>query len=482
MNFNSFLYIAFLILVVVTHFLLPQRWRWVLLLAARYYFSMSWNAKYAILLAATTAIDYAMALYIERSRSPGVRAACLGVSLATNLGMLFAFKYYAFAMGSVERVATWLGTSVQLPHLNVLLPVGISFYVFQSLSYTIDVYRREMTAERHFGIFALYVVFFPQLVAGPIERSTRLLPQFRREHRFLAANLSAGVKLIIWGLFKKVVVADRLGPLANATYALPWGQDGLVLLLGTYFFAFQIYCDFSAYSDIAIGSARLLGYDLMINFRRPYFAASLTDFWRRWHVSLSTWFRDYVYFPLGGNRVSFARCCVNLMLVFVISGVWHGARWTFIIWGFIHGLIMLVERIAARHQDAVWMRGWRAMPTPLRHGLGVVFTFHIVILAWVFFRAAYVQDAVHIVQRIVMDVPHWNWAAVTAFQSSASLAGVLALIGFLLVVEGLAGTDDFSRLLIRRPRWQRWSFFYLILILLLVAGQYDGQSFIYFQF
>lgn len=482
MNFNSFIYIAFLVVVTMAHFALPQRWRWALLLAASYYFYMSWNALYAILLVSSTVIDWYMAICMERTGSQRARRGLLGVSLVTNLGMLFAFKYYAFAMHSFERVMYLLGTPVQVPLLHVLLPVGISFYIFQSLSYTIDVFNRQRSAEHHLGIFALYVVFFPQLVAGPIERSTTLLPQFRREHRFRAADLAAGVKLIIWGMVKKVVVADRLAAFVDTAYALPWERDGLTMLLATYLFAFQIYCDFSAYSDIAIGSARILGYDLMINFRRPYFATTLTDFWRRWHVSLSTWFRDYVYFPMGGNRVTFARCCANLMTVFVISGVWHGASWTFIIWGFIHGVILVAERVLSRLRDAWWVRWWNGAPAGLRRALGLLITFHIVILSWVFFRAAYVQDAFHVVKRILLDVPALRWEAVTALAPTATVGALFALVALLLAVEGAAGTDDFSRLLTRRPRWQRWSFYYAMLLLLLVAGKYDGKAFIYFQF
>lgn len=482
MNFNSFTYATFLILVVMFYFVLPQRHRWKLLLTASYYFYMSWNAMYAILLVFSTVVDYAAAIYIERTPSRLLKKVFLSLSLFSNLGLLFAFKYYDFAAYSLERASMWFGTSLQMPYLEVLLPVGISFYTFQSLSYTIDVYREQRKAEYHLGIFALYVSFFPQLVAGPIERSTTLLPQFRENHRFSSAAIASGMKLIIWGLFKKVVISDRLSEFVDRAYALPWEQDGLVFLVGTYFFAIQIYCDFSGYSDIAIGSARLMGYDLMINFRRPYFATSLSDFWRKWHVSLSTWFRDYLYFPLGGSRVSFARACANIMTVFVVSGIWHGARWTFIIWGFIHGLILVAERVVARGrhiQTVRWLTssdsGWKLFGRRL-------ITFHVVILAWIFFRAAYVQDAVNMVKRILLDVPSFRWETLATVQALPTVIGEFLLILFLFVVEWFARTDDFSHIMSSRPRWQRWVFFYVLIMLLLLAGKYDGKAFIYFQF
>lgn len=482
MNFNSFTYAIFLALVVMLHFALPQRLRWVMLLAASYYFYMSWNAKYAILLVVSTLIDWGVSLLLERTDKRAARRGLLLASVASNLGLLFAFKYYGFAVNSLQRVATFLGTSIEIPLLHVLLPVGISFYTFQSLSYTIDVYRRQRSAERHLGLFALYVSFFPQLVAGPIERSTTLLPQFRVPHVFRHERFVSGMKLILWGLFKKVVISDQIAVFVDRAYAAPWDQSGFVLLIGTFFFAFQIYCDFSGYSDIAIGSARLMGYELMINFRRPYFAQSLTDFWRRWHVSLSTWFRDYLYFPLGGNRAGFLRSCMNIMIVFIVSGFWHGAQWTFVIWGLIHGVIMVAERMGARLTR--WpVIGWFATSQhPARIALSTLFTFGVVLLSWVFFRAAYVQDAIHIVSRILLDIPHYSIADLARVQPLASTVGQLLLIALLLGVERAAHSDDFGHLFAAYPRWFRWGFYYLLLLLLLVAGRYDGKAFIYFQF
>lgn len=481
MNFNSFTYAAFLAINVALYYSLPARWRWILLLAASYYFYMSWNAKYAVLLVASTLIDYVAAILIHGESRTNRRRLYLGVSLASNLGLLFAFKYYAFAVGSLERIAVFFGTSLEIPHLNVLLPVGISFYTFQSLSYTIDVYRGDRAPERHVGLFALYVSYFPQLVAGPIERSTTLLPQLREACTFRADRFADGIKLIIWGLFKKVVVSDQMAVFVDRAYAQPWDQHGWVLLLGTYFFAFQIYCDFSGYSDIAIGSARLMGHDLMINFRRPYFSTSLTNFWRRWHVSLSTWFRDYLYFPLGGNRVSFHRSCANIMTVFVISGVWHGASWTYIIWGFIHGVILVAERIGQRMKALPvlsWLNGGgRTAAWTTR-----IVTFHIVLLSWVFFRASYVQDALHITTQILRDLGDVNLAAIASVWALPSVAGLLLLLGFLLAVEAAADSDDFGKLFANRSRWFRWGFYYLLLLMIMLVGKYDGKAFIYFQF
>lgn len=304
---------------------------------------MSWRAEYILLILESTLVDFTAG----KRAAPGAphRTAFLLVSLTANLGLLFFFKYANFAIDTVNTVTGHLGGTVQFEPLNVLLPVGISFYTFQTLSYTLDVYRGHREPESHLGRFALYVSFFPQRVAGPMERSTRLLPQLAGKFDFDYRRVSDGLKLICWGLFKKLIIADRAGMLVDQVYNNVYDQTGFALIVASYLFAFQIFCDFSGYSDIAIGCAQVMGYTFMKNFRQPYFAGSISEFWNRWHISLSTWFRDYLYIPLGGNRVSPWRWHVNIFLVFLLSGIWHGANWTFAVWGALHGGYYLASSV-----------------------------------------------------------------------------------------------------------------------------------------
>ncbi|HOD52534.1 MAG TPA: MBOAT family O-acyltransferase, partial [Candidatus Hydrogenedentes bacterium] len=341
MLFNSLQFVVFFPIVVMVYFALPFRFRWAFLLAASYYFYGCWRANYLVLLFASTILDYVAGLGIGSTNNPRVRTLFLLMSLIGNFGMLFTFKYFNFFTSNFEFLFDFY--RIPKPALQVLLPVGISFYTFQTLSYTIDVYRGEQKPERHFGYFALYVTFFPQLVAGPIERSTRLLPQFFVKHDFDYERLRSGLLIMMVGFFKKLVIADRLSIYVDEVYNNPGKYHGLPVIAATYFFAFQIFCDFAGYSDIAIGSARIMGFELMQNFRRPYFATSISDFWRRWHISLSTWMRDYLYVALGGNRVSKLKWYRNLILTFVLSGLWHGAAWTFVIWGFFHGACLVTS-------------------------------------------------------------------------------------------------------------------------------------------
>ena len=302
---------------------------------------MCWKPEYIFLILFSTIVDYYCGLKMEGAQNRTYKKLFLTLSLFTNLSVLFAFKYLNFFSDSIRYILNEFNIFYNIPYFNVLLPVGISFYTFQTLSYTIDVYRGQKKAEKHLGVFALYVSFFPQLVAGPIERSTRLLPQLKKENSFDYLRFKNGLLLMLWGFFKKIVIADRLAVLVNTVYNNPIDYQGITLIIATIFFAFQIYCDFSAYSDIAIGASKIMGYDLMKNFNRPYFSKSIAEFWRRWHISLGSWFRDYLYFFLGGNKKGQLIWYKNLMLVFLISGLWHGANWTFVIWGFLHGFYMI---------------------------------------------------------------------------------------------------------------------------------------------
>jgi D-alanyl-lipoteichoic acid acyltransferase DltB (MBOAT superfamily) len=360
--------------------------------------------------------------------------------------------------------------------LDVLLPVGISFYTFQSMSYTIDVYRGKIQAENSLGIFATYVAFFPQLVAGPIERASNMLPQFRQHFSFDYGRVTNGLRLILWGLFKKVVVADTLGIYVNAVYNQVDQYTGLTLIAATIFFAFQIYCDFSGYSDIAIGTARVMGFTLMDNFRQPYLSTSLREFWRRWHISLSTWFRDYLYIPLGGNRVSLHRNLVNLMIVFVVSGLWHGASWTFVIWGALHGFYIVLESL------------YETSPLPkfdIPRLIRILWTFTLVCFAWIFFRANSLTDVEYVVTHLLDFSGGFQALLAPTMASQLWLIWVVILMTILLVGDWLDANWGLIDLIGKRPIVLRWTFYYVLLVFIgfaLLIADADTQSFIYFQF
>jgi D-alanyl-lipoteichoic acid acyltransferase DltB (MBOAT superfamily) len=361
MLFNSLSFLVFFPVTTIIYFALPRRFRWVHLLACSCLFYASFIPRYLLILFGVILIDYGAGLGIERSRG-GVRRAFLVASIVANVGILAAFKYFNFLNANVRALAEVLHWNYPIRDLGWLLPIGLSFHTFQSMSYTIEVYLGRQKAERHLGIYALYVMFYPQLVAGPIERPQNLLHQFREYHPFDADRTFSGLRLMLWGFFKKLVVADRLAPVVDVVYGNPHAYGGAWLLLATYFFAVQIYCDFSGYSDVAIGAARVLGFKLMTNFNRPYAAASVTEFWRRWHISLSTWFRDYLYIPLGGSRVSKPRWCFNILIVFLISGMWHGSNWTYLAWGGLHGILVILTRSSER------LLRWIVGPTGLARG------------------------------------------------------------------------------------------------------------------
>jgi alginate O-acetyltransferase complex protein AlgI len=364
---------------------------------------------------------------------------------------------------------------------ELLLPVGISFYTFQSLSYSIDVYRGVRPPEKHLGIFALYVAFFPQLVAGPIERATTLLPQLRKTHEFDYERVTDGLKLMAWGMFKKVVIADRLAILVNTVYQNPTDYQGVPLIIATYFFAFQIYCDFSGYSDIAIGAAQVMGYKLMDNFKRPYFSTSIAEFWRRWHISLSTWFKDYLYIPLGGNRVVKWRWYVNLYVVFLISGLWHGANWTFVVWGAIHGFYLVFSIWTAnfRRQVSAFFRLNR-YPT-IQNCWKVFITFHLVLFAWVFFRANTLQDAFYIVSHLFSNLEFKSSYGLELgrFEFAVAIFSIL-LMEFIHLIQSY---QPIRPLLSQKPVWLRWGVYYVFVMALLMFGEFASpQAFVYFQF
>src|ERR1700723_1960420 len=357
MLFNSFQFLFFFIVVWLLVLVTRGTTRKVILLIASYYFYMCWSTRYIWVIWGITLIDYVAGLEIEKAEREGRRRLYLGLSLFCNLSLLVVFKYFNFLTGSLRSASHLFGLQYDPPLLAIILPVGLSFHTFQAMSYTIEVYRRRVPAEKHLLEYALYVAFFPQMVAGPIERPYELLPQFHREPRISFAGVRSGLVQAAWGLFKKIVIADNVADFVKLVYATPGHYTGAAFVLATTLFSLQIYCDFSGYTDMALGLARMMGYDLRVNFRQPYFSSSVGEFWHRWHISLSTWFRDYVYIPLGGNRVKLPRYYLNLIITFAISGLWHGANWTFVVWGLLHALFLIASQIvgppAARVSQAL---------------------------------------------------------------------------------------------------------------------------------
>lgn len=482
MLFNSLHFVFFFPLVVAIYFSIPQRYRWGLLLAASYYFYMCWKAEYIFLIILSTVIDYYAANRMGKQSTRRERRPYLILSLVANLGLLFAFKYFNFFSESVRVLFDSVNIFYDAPAFDLLLPVGISFYTFQTLSYTIDVYRDQRKPERHFGVFALYVSFFPQLVAGPIERSTRLLPQFFEKHEFDYRRVTDGLKLILWGFFKKVVIADRLAVVVDQVYNNPYNYEGVSIIVATYFFAFQIYCDFSGYSDIAIGTAQVLGYDLMQNFRIPYYSKSISEFWKRWHISLSSWFRDYLYIPLGGSRVSKWRWYPNLMITFVVSGLWHGANWTFVIWGGLHGLYLVASILTERTRAGVYrFFNLNVNSFPIRL-FRILITFHLVCLAWIFFRANNVTEAWYLVTHLFSNI-QFKFGGYQLGMPRNEIILSMVLIGVMEMVHLVQRRIDFRVVLNGQKVWFRWAVYYVAVGCILALGAYNNSSqFIYFQF
>ena len=341
MLFNSYLYLLFFPAVCVIYYTLPLKYRWLFLLISSYFFYLNWEPIYAILILFSTLVTYYGAKLIVNENFSRFRKNILLITIFLNLSVLFLFKYYNFFTDSIYAILDYIGMRINFPEFKLLLPVGISFYTFQAIGYLVDVYNEKIKQSEKLGRYMLFVAFFPQLVAGPIERASNLLPQIDKQIRFSYKKAIEGTKLIIWGFFMKVVIADRLAIYVDAVYNNYEMHSSYTLILASVFFAFQIYCDFGGYSNIAIGCAKVLGIDLMVNFKRPYFSKSVQEFWYRWHISLSTWFKDYVYIPLGGNR--YGNRNLNLMITFLISGLWHGANWTFVIWGGLNGIYLILN-------------------------------------------------------------------------------------------------------------------------------------------
>ena len=469
MVFNSLQFLVFFGIVTSAYFLLAHKYRWALLLLASCYFYMAFVPVYLGILGLTIVIDYFAGIYLERFQG-GAKKIFLGCSLLANLGVLAVFKYYFFFSDNFNFLANYFSLPVHFPVFNFLLPIGLSFHTFQAMSYTIEVYRGNQKAERNFGIYSLYVMFYPQLVAGPIERPQNLIHQFYEKHVWDSDRVKLGLLQMMQGFFKKVVIADRLAMVVDPAYANLSNQSSLNLIMASIFYSFQIYCDFSGYSDIAIGASRVMGFKLMNNFNAPYTAKSIPDFWRRWHISLSTWFKDYVYFSLGGNRVSVPRWYINIMIVFILSGFWHGASWNFVIWGALHGLFQLMGLTLNRvfpHLAADQLRSVAGI------WMYRLFTFLLVTIAWVFFRIPKFGDIQIYFRQITQGT--FSDPISLAFNTNELLFSILLIVGLYLY--------DLKRDKIKVDSVQLfWPIMAGMAFLIYFFGVFNMKQFIYFQF
>lgn len=488
MLFNSIEFLLFFPIVTALYFLLPHKFRWFHLLVASCLFYMAFVPIYIVILFGTIIIDYIAGILIENAVGAR-RKWYLVLSLITNIGVLAVFKYYNFFIDNINDVFRLAGTTVHLPMLSIVLPIGLSFHTFQAMSYTIEVYRGNQKAERHFGIYSLYVMFYPQLVAGPIERPQNVLHQFHEPHSFDYNNAVSGLRQMMWGLFKKVVIADRLAMAADPYFNHPAGHSGTALAIAAIFFSFQIFCDFSGYSDIALGTARVMGFHLMTNFNRPYHARTISEFWKRWHISLSTWFRDYLYISLGGNRVSMPRMYFNLFFVFLVSGFWHGANWTFIVWGAMHGFYLVfalfTKDIRQKMCDTIGITRHKTLDRILDNTI----TFALAAIAWVFFRASNIYVATGIIRKIT-HMPSELWEVVrTRKLASLGLPGInnvlvpcFGLILFLELVHILQERVHIEQRFGKLPLTVRWAVYYAGALAIIYLGVFEERQFIYFQF
>lgn len=499
MLFNSIEFMIFFPLVCLGYYLIPHRFRYLFLLVCSYFFYMCWNPRYALLMLTSTVVTWLSGLLIqsaEKNPDPNqqVRRKKLYVALSfvINLSILFFFKYYNFTASSVSRLFSILGMSIDPPAFDVLLPVGISFYTFQALSYTMDVYRHEIYAERNFFKYALFVSFFPQLVAGPIERSKNLLIQINEKHSFNWGRIKDGLLLMLYGYFQKVVLAEYLAKVVDHVYNDWQLCSGFQLMIATICFAFQIYCDFGSYSNIAIGAAKVMGFRLMENFNTPYFSQTVSEFWRRWHISLSTWFRDYLYIPLGGNRKGRLRKEINLMVVFLVSGLWHGASWHFVAWGGLNGIFQIIGERLKPLKKRINQICHIDSTVDSHKLLRMVITFILIDFTWVFFRAPSLKEGLKIVLMILGIKGSMPWF--TYGNNLAAFDLTPATLNVLLISLAILAVADFCKYrgivirewILREGLWLRWLIIYTGLLFILIFGVYgpgfDASQFIYFQF
>lgn len=504
MLFNSLQFVLFFIIVTTLYFLIKHKYRWILLLLSSCYFYMAFVPAYILILLFTALVDYFAGIAIEKSDG-GRKKFFLVITLIANIGVLGFFKYYNFLNDNIAHLLGSVGLQERLPFLSFILPIGLSFHTFQAMSYTIEIYRGKQKAERKFGMYFLYEMFFPRLVAGPIERPQNLLHQFYEHHEFDPARVSSGLQLMAWGLFKKLVIADRLAMIVNNVYEYPQNFQGISLIIATVFFAFQVYCDFSGYTDIAIGAAEVLGFKLMTNFNRPYLSKSIAEFWQRWHISLSTWFRDYVYLPLAystsrklkeetflGIRVDYVVYTYATMITFLICGLWHGASWNFVIWGGLHGFMLVFAVLISKPKTKLFHKlGIN------RHGrpylvFQVLVTFSLVSLAWVFFRANTLHDAVYITKHMFTGISgnikevmqnHSAFKTIVTLDSGRNFVFSIIILPVFFWIESLQRKLDIRELVKQQPLFKRYVIYYIFIMIFILFGVFDAsRQFIYFQF
>jgi len=496
MLFNSFDFLAFFPIVLLVYFIIPKKVRYLWLLVTSYYFYMCWNAKYALLLLGSTMITYILALLLHYWRErPKLKKGVTAVGLCLNFSILFLFKYADFALDTLQKILEKVGISIQTPQFDLLLPVGISFYIFQAVGYTIDVYRGQIQPEKNPLRYALFVSFFPQLVAGPIERSVNLLPQLKKVHELKLwepKRIQRGALIMLYGYIMKMIIADRAAiyvdiifdPMMYSCYR------GFQVAIAAVLFSLQIYCDFAGYSYIAMGAAKIMGFDLMDNFRMPYLARNIKDFWDRWHVSLTGWFRDYLYIPLGGSRKGILRKYINIFIVFAVSGLWHGAAWHYVFWGVLHGVMRIVGEVTKPWREKLYACLHFSRDTLATAIWQVCSTFTLVAAAWVFFRAESISQAVDLLRSIFSEFNPWVLTdgslytlGLDAKEWDVLLTGIL----FLIIVDLFKYRKiDLAEIFMKQNLWFRWLVFYVGVIAVVLFGvygaQYNAAGFIYFQF
>lgn len=494
MNFNSVQFLIFFPIVVALYYLIPRKLKCVWLLVASYYFYMCWNIKYALLIAVSTLITYGAGLLLNGTANRRKRKLIVALSLVANLGILVFFKYFGFILTNINHITGLFGIEAVSNPFDFLLPVGISFYTFQALGYTIDVYRGEIAAEKNIVKYALFVSFFPQLVAGPIERSRNLLSQINRvssKKEFDYKKFVTGFSMMVWGLFEKVVIADRISIFVDGVFSSLQAVGTVETLLAAFGFAIQIYCDFGGYSAIAIGAANVMGFDLMENFNAPYLSSSISDFWHRWHISLSTWFRDYLYIPLGGNRCSKIRKYFNIMVTFIVSGLWHGAAWTYVLWGMIHGAYQVIGDALMPLRKKV-TKALKVDTDTFSYNFGrIIITFILTSLAWVPFRAASMGDVLLYFKDMFTRPNLWILfdEGMFAFGLTRQETTILTLAILLMIVVDLLKyfkNETLGAFLYRQNLWFRWLVLIMLIVACVVFGKYgidfDSSQFIYFRF
>jgi alginate O-acetyltransferase complex protein AlgI len=493
MLFNSLHFLIFFTIVTSLYFVLPYNRRWLLLLISSCYFYMAFVPIYIFILGFTIVIDYFAGIYIENAEGRR-RKLFLIFSLVANIGVLAIFKYYNFLNHNLSLLLGGFGLTNSIPYLSILLPIGLSFHTFQAMSYTVEVYRGNQKAERHFGIYALYVMFYPQLVAGPIERPQNLLHQFKSKYDFDYDRVTEGLRRMAWGLFKKIVIVDRLALVVDTVYNNPQEHNAVSLIIATYFFAFQLYCDFSGYTDIALGAAKVMGFTLMENFQHPYFAKNISEFWKRWHISLTSWFNDYLYTPFVVANRDWGKLSIvlGLMLTFMTSGLWHGANWTCVCYGLIHGTGFVFFVLTTKLRNKIF----GLFPRRFADAISIMLTFSFVCISYVFFRANSVGDAFYIVTHTITGIPDLtnqlkllsNSSAFESLEFEMNKLGIsnvvlsLLLVLFLGAVEVIQSKKNISEIFNRQPTYIRWSIYYGFILAIFFLGVFGNRQFIYFQF